>query len=402
MRIGMVLLTEFPPDIRVEKEHMTLNEHHDVFLLCPRRGNQAAAEQWNGLGIRRVFSPGQRWRGQLSLMSRQASALWEAQIERFATDIEADVLHVHDLPLLGPALHVATRLNLPVVADLHENYPALLEVSRGRPWYELPSFGALASRLLVSISRWRDYESRVVPKADRVIVVIEEAAERLVGMGISKERIAVVGNYATFDTESDSDPPSPPSGELNSRLSVVYAGGFGETRDLETVLDAVAILPDAVRAGMHVQLVGGMGRDLTHLERHAARLGVGDYVTLTQWLPRKEAELLMSKADVGLVPHVKSAHTDATVPHKLFQYMWRRLPVVVSNCAPLERIVRDAGCGFVYESGNAQSLAERLGEMHALGDRRASMGAAGREAVLQTYNWSSAGKALLDVYRSIG
>ena len=400
MRIGMVLPTEFPPDIRVEKEYATLKEHHEVLLLCPRRGSQAAVEQWKGLTVHRVLTRVQRWRGQLSLMSWQASALWEKQIERFATDVEPDVLHVHDLPLLGPALRVAARHKLPVVADLHENYPAMLEDARRRPWYRLTSLGSVASRLLVSIPRWREYESRVVPKADRVIVVIEEAGERLVRTGVSADRIAVVGNYATFDRDSDDVSQAPE--DRDSRMCIVYAGGFDDSRDLGTVLDAVAALPDAVRAGMNVHLIGGTGRNLARLRRHASDLGVDEHVTLTEWLPRAEAELLMSRADVGLVPHVKSEHTDATVPHKLFQYMWRRLPVIVSNCAPLERIVVDAACGLVYESGNSRSLAERLTEMHALDDGGASLGAAGRDAVRQTYNWSNAGDALLDVYRSIG
>ena len=109
----------------------------------------------------------------------------------------------------------------------------------------------------------------------------------------------------------------------------------------------------------------------------------------------------MLEADVGLVPHVKNAHTDATVPHKLFQYMWRRLPVIVSNCAPLERIVREADCGLVYPSGDSQALARCLTEMHGRGDRVDSMGEAGHNAVAQKYNWDKAGEALLEVYRGL-
>jgi len=106
----------------------------------------------------------------------------------------------------------------------------------------------------------------------------------------------------------------------------------------------------------------------------------------------------MDKAQVGLVPHVKSAHTDSTVPHKLFQYMVRRLPVIVSNCTPLKRIVYSAGCGLVYQSGDSQSLADCLRDIHQDPVAAKKMGEAGYAAVKEKYNWEKAGECLLGVY----
>jgi len=60
-------------------------------------------------------------------MSSCYSKHWERAIENFLTSFSVDVLHVHDLPLLGTALLVGKRHRTPVVADLHENYPAMLE-----------------------------------------------------------------------------------------------------------------------------------------------------------------------------------------------------------------------------------------------------------------------------------
>lgn len=402
MRIGMILPSRFPPDIRVEKEFLTLQEEHQVFLLCPRRGDQPILESWHGLRIHRVFSRLQRWWSQWNLMTRCYSGTWKAAIEHFMVSVEADVLHVHDLPLLGAALQAAEKHGIPVVADLHENYPAMLEQALKVPVSTITSLGGLASRLSVSVRRWQSYEASVVPKAKRVVVVVQEARQRLIRMGVPAARIAVVGNYATLDKLQDNDPASVPAGDRKKpRLRVVYAGDFGPTRDLRTVLDAVKALPDEVRSAIDVQLIGGQGRDLAQLRQHAETLGIQNNVSLLQWLPRPEAESLMSDADVGLVPHVKSAHTDATVPHKLFQYMWRRLPVIVSNCAPLERIVAETGCGHVYTSGDSQSLADCLVAMHALQENAAGLGDAGHSAVASKYNWDNAGIALLNVYRGL-
>lgn len=402
MRIGMILPGRFPPDIRVEKEFDTLKAEHEIFLLCLRRGEQPVRENWRGMEIHRAFSRAQRWWSQWNLMTRCYSGAWEAAIKEFMAAVRPDALHVHDLPLLGPALKAATNPRVPVVADLHENYPAMLEVTLKVPLHRITSLGSLASRLAVSVPRWRTYEESVVPQAHRVIAVVEEARDRLVRMGVRAENVSVVGNYATLDEVQNRDSAAAPAaGPDKSRLRVVYAGGFGPTRDLITVLNAVKSLPGQMRSTIDVKLIGGTGRDLSQLSQHAADLGIEESVTLLQWLPRPEAERLMLEADVGLVPHVKSAHTDATVPHKLFQYMWRRLPVIVSDCAPLERIVRETDCGFVYPSGDSGALANCLSKMHDRQDRADTMGEAGHRAVAQKYNWDTAGETLLEIYRSL-
>jgi len=402
MKIGMILPGKFPPDIRVEKEFETLKEEHEVFLLCLRRAEQPTRENWRGMEISRVFSRAERWWSQWNLMSRCYSGTWEAAIEKFMVSISADALHVHDLPLLGPALKAARSLQIPVVADLHENYPAMLEDTLKVPIRRITSLGSLISKLSVSVPRWKAYEESAVPQANRVITVVEEARERLVRMGVPAENVSVVGNYATLDKVENRDREADTTAPHDKfRMRVVYAGGFGPTRDLVTVLDAVKTLPGQVRSAIDIQLIGGMGRDLAQLSQYAAALGIEEHVTLLQWLPRPEAERMMSEADVGLVPHVKSAHTDATVPHKLFQYMWRRLPVIVSDCAPLERIVRESDCGFVYQSGDSQALARCLSEMHSRLDRAATLGEAGHRAVAHKYNWDKAGETLLNVYRGL-
>lgn len=401
MRIGMILPGDFPPDIRVEKEAATLAIEHEVALLCLRRGNQPEQDSWRGMRIRRVFSRRRRWWSQWNLMSRRSSGDWERAIDEFITSFAPEALHVHDLPLLGAALNVAGKRNIPVVADLHENYPAMLEQTLRVPLHRLTSLGSLASRLSVSVAKWQAYEADVVPRVTRVIVVVEEARDRLARLGVPSDILHVVGNYATLDTLADVDPVPVTSHRVGERLKVVYAGGFGPTRDLPTVLDAVGALPGELRSKFDVQLVGGQGRDLAQLRQHAADRGIDEYVTLVQWLPRAEAEQLMAEADIGLVPHVKSAHTDATVPHKLFQYMWRRLPVIVSNCDPLRRIVEDTGSGWVYESGNAEDLARCLRSAAEDSALATMMGNAGHDAVAATYNWDNAGRELLNVYRNL-
>lgn len=393
MRIGMVLDTRFPPDIRVEKEISLLNADHQIYMLCPRRGDQAAEEEVTGVRIRRVFSTPQRWWESVQVLATCSSIGWKQAMQQYVKANQLEALHIHDLPLLGTAIKVAREANIPVVADLHEDYPSMLADALHKPDGDRISLNWLIQRSLVSVAKWRRYESQAVPQADAVIVVIEEARERLLRLGIKLERIQVVANYAPLADLAEAL-PAPDS----DKFKVVYAGGFDSERDLSTVIDAVALLPLHEMPDLQVTLMGGVGIALEALRQRATQKQVLDRVELMDWRPVKEVKAHIQSSQVCLVPHVKTPLTDATIPHKLFQYMAQRRPVIVSNCAPLERIINETRAGLVYTSGQARELAECLRRLYDNPTLRDEMAERGYQAVRDKYNWEQTGQALVELY----
>jgi glycosyltransferase involved in cell wall biosynthesis len=391
----MLLNAAFPPDIRLEKEIGTLSEHHEIFLLCTRHGDAPDSEMLPGVTVTRVLGGIQRRWATLQLMRRCYSSIWRKHIDRFIDANGIDVLHVHDLPLAGTAVRSGESRGIPVILDLHEDYPAMLAEMKKTPWTRSPSLGVLGLKLAPSIPHWREYEKAILQKADEVIVVIEESADRIAHLGVDRRRIHVVPNYAPRPVKPMHERPRSP------RVQVIYIGGFDQMRDLRTVLRASSILA-ARESAVQVDLIGGSARDIDLLGRFADREGLDiGRVTFTKWMERDKAEALLEHAAIGLVPHVKSPHTDTTVPHKLFQYMAAGLPVIVSDCAPVQRIVVTSDCGLVYEDGNATSLADAIERLAGDPETRQRMGDNGRAAVMSKFNWESAGQRLLDVYETV-
>jgi glycosyltransferase involved in cell wall biosynthesis len=101
------------------------------------------------------------------------------------------------------------------------------------------------------------------------------------------------------------------------------------------------------------------------------------------------------------VPHLKTVHTDATIPHKLFHYMYLERPVIVSNCRPLERIVREVDAGLVYPAGEAAPLAEAILTLAANPDAAQAMAQRGRAAVLERYHWEATAQDLVQMYKGL-
>lgn len=107
-------------------------------------------------------------------------------------------------------------------------------------------------------------------------------------------------------------------------------------------------------------------------------------------------------AEVGSqIPHRKSVHTDNTDPNKLYEYLAFAKPVVVSNCAALEKRVKEMQCGLVFTSDNARELAECVLRLYRDPQQAKRFGENGYRAVQDRYNWEVTVTSLLDLYASL-
>jgi glycosyltransferase involved in cell wall biosynthesis len=110
-----------------------------------------------------------------------------------------------------------------------------------------------------------------------VVVVVDEAKDRLVRLGADPARVVVFGNAEPASLVSPSAPALP------AHLHMVYVGGIAPHRGLETAIEAMpAVL--AERPDAQLTIVGdGIGLD--GLKTLASRLGLQGAVTFTGRLP---------------------------------------------------------------------------------------------------------------------
>jgi len=403
MNIGMVLKKTFPPDIRIEKEVRTLQDaDHHIHLLAYRSGktDERPEEKIEGLLIRRISA---EW-DQLPFAQKHLNSVrfyltftnpyWAFHIERYVRDFKLDVLHVHDLPLAGTALNVSRKLGIPLVADLHENYPASLRLS-------LEADPGSRSWFTPQPRRWVPYERRVVRGATHVVVVVDEAKERLIkDYDLEPDKIMVVMNvedahyFKTLDLDQDI------LTRYKDSFVVSYVGGGGKHRGLDTAIKAMPYLRESIpQAKLLLVGVGRQGGD--EYRRIAESQGVQDHVEIIGWQPFHKVPSYIEASHVGLVPHHQNPHTDATIPHKLFQYMLMSKPVIVSSCRPLKRIVEETKSGLVFHSGDPKHLAKQIQTLYSNPQLRSDCALHGHEAATHQYNWTAEGAKLTRLYQSL-
>ena len=353
MHIGMVLCKPYPPDIRLEKEIRSLIEAgHHLFVLAEHRDGESKREKVSG-AITDRYVPPTSFRRRLDWLRFQTtfkSGFWNNRIRSFVKRNNIEILHVHDLPLVGTTIEIAQEFNIPVIADMHENYPAAKQLWSETIRDPLVWFGD-------DYRRWQRYEKRILPLANKVITVVEEAAHRLQESGtVNSKNMTVVMNVEEttwFDTLATTNIIE------DDTIRIVYVGGVRPHRGLDEVIKALVELK---KHNLLLRIIGARGAYAKELQELAKDLGIANKIALVPWRPLEEVPNTIIECDIGIIPHQKHAHTDATIPHKLFQYMLGRKPVIVSNCKPLERIVKETGAGLVFESGNIKNLATRIEE----------------------------------------
>jgi glycosyltransferase involved in cell wall biosynthesis len=388
----MLLDSAFPHDLRVENEAGSLiTAGHEVYLLCLSFSrDEEKNSRYNDINLRRfIINRNLAKKGRALIATRFDfySSLWSNRITAFINENNIDVLHVHDLYLLGAAYKSNERFNLPIVSDLHENYPAALENYKFTKTFP--------GKYIISVDRWKQVEKDWACKADKVITVIEEAVERYLALGVEEKRMHVVANYVNLNEFKTSGPPQ----RDDDMFTATYVGGFDIHRGIEYLIKAVPYIVEKIPE-FKLVLVGS-GRNYEDLKQLADSLEVNKYISFEGYQKHDLLPNYIFNSDICLIPHLKTTHTDNTIPHKLFQYMYLKKPVVSSNCKPIERILNESKAGLVYQYDNPRELADCIIKIHDDPVLREEMGQKGYSAVKEKYSWDTAAKELIKIYEDL-
>ena len=346
----------FPEAIRVVKEGLSLQEAgYQSAVLCPPFGKQPEYEIWNGIEIFRPKALGRRSvTDKLLAEAAFFSPIWFHAIQQTIAKYAPDVLHVHDIWLGWAAFRAC--MNQKIVMDLHENMPAaVVEYRRGyrgpQRWFRHMFHGH--RRILA-------YERKLLQNSDLVLAVVQEARDRVLinHPRLSPEKVMNIENLES--KRFVADPGSGRAAFERDHFSVLYIGGFGPHRGVDTLIRAMAFIKETEHK-IKVQLIGAKpSQYLEMLKQLITELRVTNQVQITGWVNAEDVLANIQQADVCCVPHHSNPHTDNTIPYKLFQYMIARRPVLASSSAPLARTVEQAGSGLIFTAGDPQDCAKKI------------------------------------------
>jgi hypothetical protein len=174
-------------------------------------------------------------------------------------------------------------------------------------------------------------------------------------------------------------PDSPP--RMNGSFKVLYAGTVGMSQGVGTLMDAAELLEGA---GIEI-VIAGDGAEGPELRRRLADRALPN-VTMLGRVPHERIPDLYAEADAAVVLLRDKPLFEGALPTKMFEAMSAGRPLVLSAAGEAATLVEDASCGVVVPPERPQELAAALTDLASDRERAGELGAAGREAVLESYS----------------
>ena len=289
---------------------------------------------------------------------------------------------IHDNQSLSYGMLQLQDMGLPLVTTLHHPITSDLRIAlkAARSWHE---------RLL--IRRWHSFlsmQKKVVRQLHNIVTVSDCSRQDIAAdFGIQPAGISIVHN----GIDTDEFRPMPEV-QRRSRLLMATASADAPLKGLRYLLKAYARLlqdyPDLELLLVSKPQPGGK------TERLVKSLGIVDRVKFVSGISTAEMVHYYAQATLAVVP---SIYEGFGLPAG--EAMACGVPVVSTDGGALPEVVGNAG--VIVPAKSAEELVAAIAELLDNPDRRAELGARGRERILEHFCWQVCAGQMTDYYEQV-
>ncbi|MEL7547733.1 MAG: glycosyltransferase [Pseudomonadota bacterium] len=209
--------------------------------------------------------------------------------------------------------------------------------------------------------------------ADLILPCSDFIRRELLAKGAPNEKMIVHHNTA--------DPDVFQPGRKSNLL--VFAGRWTEKKGIETLIAALARIPDKLK-GWTVRLIGD---GVLKAELTERLLSAGINAELPGWVLSDDMPTQWAEARIAIVPSQRAASGDAEgLPLVCIEAMLSGCAIVATRHAGIPECVADNETGFLVDEKDDAALANRLALLLDDPDRADVMGKAGRNLALKRFN----------------
>jgi glycosyltransferase involved in cell wall biosynthesis len=274
---------------------------------------------------------------------------------QFAREPRPDIVFLNTWPLFSQWLNswFLSQKEVPIVCAVKDLYP--------ESYMESPR--SAIARLVTSIAVKTD--AAVYARCRLVAPLNHTMADCIIdSRGKPADEVRVLTDWID---ETRFPAKQPKTGRFRSsrKLSndtfvALYAGSMTHAAGLPVLVDVAEQLRD--RRDIHIMLVGD-GAMRETLENAISTRGL-ENISVVSPLDPEDLPQVHAAADVLLLSLSPGVGVHAT-PSKLISYLFSERPVVasVSSHSESARIIREAGCGYVAQPGDAAELASLFAKL---------------------------------------
>jgi glycosyltransferase involved in cell wall biosynthesis len=182
---------------------------------------------------------------------------------------------------------------------------------------------------------------------------------------------------------------------------IAFVGWLVPRKGLDYLLLALReLVSDPEFSNMHFQLlIVGSGAGLDRVERLVDRLGIRENCVYAGSLPYSAMPNVYRSADVFALPSIASEQWQEQFGMSLIEAMACGRPVVASRSGAIDEVVN--GSAALCQPNDFFTLFEALKPLAQSPERRAELGARGRERALERFELERHASQLSDVYSGL-
>ena len=329
-------------------------------------------EHYQGAEVRRVSGP---FDSILRLILNPPFQIVQAM--RLKSDLYV-LSNPHTIPLAFALRFAGKR----VIYDTSEDFSKRMQLHDYIPRRLRRMFGRIITRLEKSLAR----------RVNLVTVTQPQQRQQLDGNTVMIENTPLVDGPVV--KEAQKILVSLPEPEL---FTLVYIGTITEYRGIFTMLNLLGRLNE--RIPCRLKMIGWFGDE--NCERLAREHPSWNLVEFHERLTHAETLAHLHRAHIGLaILHDVADHATSSVT-KLYEYMWAGVPFVASNFDRWMRSVGDVSAGIFVDPLDTDRQVEVIIRLAEEKTRTTAMGAAGREFIQESFNWTLTGDRLLQAVTKV-
>ncbi len=358
MKIGMILDSTYPDDARVTNECAELLKNkHEIHLFClcfkkPFLKNEVI----NQINVHRYHCSKLTYK--LSALANDIGlygVILKNKIKDFVENSEVEVLHIHDIQIAKAAISVSKRFGIKYNIDLHENRPEIMK------YYK--HVNSFLGKIFISPLRWKKAEENFVKKANKIVVVTENAKEELLSrVKIDQEKIVVYPNTVRDDFYKNKKIDKVLEKQYSKNFVITYVGNTSERRGLLTVIESLKTLRNTI-PNIKLLIIGKSSFD-NMLKNEIKKHDIEELVDFIGWIKENEIPNYLSISKLGLSPLHRNIHHDTTYANKIFQYISFGCPIVSSDVIAQSELVKKYNIGIVFEDRNVMDLTKKIIQLY--------------------------------------
>jgi glycosyltransferase involved in cell wall biosynthesis len=281
----------------------------------------------------------------------------------------------------------AKLFGLPVVFDMHENYPEALKAFKKKGILNFLFKNYRAAKLI---------EKFCLKMSDFIITVVKENSNRLIKQGVDERKIYLVSNTVDINTFNTEPAEESIVDKYQDKIILMYSGYVTPERGLDVVVNGMKYLKEKLN-NVRLLIIGN-GISVPILKKLVNELALNNYIEFIEWPGHNKLSSYFEIANICISPQPKNNFWDTTIPHKLFEYMSQSKPILAADSAAIKRIIEETQSGIIYKSGDPVDFADKVSLIR---NSDIPFGTNGLKAVKAKYNWENDSKMLIKLYRDL-